>query len=366
MAWNDSNTVLLINSNTTDASTTFTDTSTGGTTHTITAVNDTQHKTTQKKFGTTSIYFDGTGDALTAPDSANWDFGSGDFTIDFWVYCAQAIGVYNEEFIMYYNGASKLSWFTRRNTDGTLNIFLSSNGTSWDFNQATSETITSDAWHHIAIVRTSNVIKPFIDGTLATLSSTAYSNTISTASDLLRICDSGPGSDVFEGYLDEIRISKGVARWTANFTPPATLFGNDAAHAHTIDQPSVVLILAILTANDSTHAHSPDQPSLLAIYELTVADSTHAHTTDTFLLIVIIEPADSTHAHSADAITSVVFFPIGEVIISFTGQSPSIEWTGTSPDIGLTGQIPSIEWTGTVPEIEFLAQSPSIAFSFDA
>ena len=157
--------------------------------------------------------------------------------------------------------------------------------------------------------------------------------------------------------IGEIEMMEAVA------TPLAV---NDSTHAHPIDQPSVVLILAILTANDSTHAHSPDQPSLLAIYELTVADSTHAHTTDTFLLIVIIEPADSTHAHSADAITSVVFFPIGEVIISFTGQSPSIEWTGTSPDIGLTGQIPSIEWTGTVPEIEFLTQSPSIAFSFDA
>ena len=175
-----------------------------------------------------SMYFDGTGDSLSIPDSNDWNFGNSDFTIDFWVYNSQAVGVYNEDYIMYFNGSSKFSWFLRRSTAGKLEVFFSSNGTSWDFNQSTSETITSNVWHHIAIVRDGNTIKPFIDGVLATFNSTTYTNSLSTAADLLRIADSGPSTDCFEGYIDELRISKGIARWTSNFTPPTEPYTTDS------------------------------------------------------------------------------------------------------------------------------------------
>lgn len=177
-----------------------------------------------------SYYFNGINDSLQVPDSTDWDFGTSNFTIDFWVYHDQAVSVYNEDLIMYFNGTSKFSWLIRRNTVGNLELFLSSNGTSWDFNQSTSEIITSDVWHHIAIIRDDNIIKPFIDGILATFSSTSYTNSLSTAADLLRIADSGPSTDCFEGYMSDIRISKGIARWTSDFAAPPVPYGDYSWH----------------------------------------------------------------------------------------------------------------------------------------
>jgi len=54
--------------------------------HAITTSGNTTHSTTQSKFDGGSIYFDGTGDYLSIPDSADWSFGSGDFTVDAWIY----------------------------------------------------------------------------------------------------------------------------------------------------------------------------------------------------------------------------------------------------------------------------------------
>ncbi len=75
-------TKLLIQSNNTDGSKNIEDTSIFG--KEVTVNGDVQHSTGANKLGNTSLYFDGTGDYLHLNDSADWDFGSGDFTIDFW------------------------------------------------------------------------------------------------------------------------------------------------------------------------------------------------------------------------------------------------------------------------------------------
>ena len=74
-------TVLLLHCDGTDGATTFTDSS--DTSHTVTANGNAQIDTDQSKFGGASGLFDGTGDYLSIPDSADWDFGTGDWTIDF-------------------------------------------------------------------------------------------------------------------------------------------------------------------------------------------------------------------------------------------------------------------------------------------
>jgi len=349
LAGNDANTVLLIHSDTSDEAVAFVDSGRGANCpHTVNRVGNTHHETDQQKFGTTSMYFDGAGDSLTVADNlTDFDFAAGDFTVDFWVYPTQNIGTYHEEWVMYFNGAAKLSWITRRNTDGTLQLYLSSNGTSWDFNQATSETVSSNAWHHIAIVRDGNVIKPFIDGTLATFGTTAYANSLSTSPDLLRIGDSGPGSDVYEGYLDEIRISKGVARWTEAFTPPLFEYGhlyvNDGAHVHTADSPSIIQILAILAVNDSSHVHTADSPTLLAIFDLLVNDAVHVHTADSPLLVVYLAVLDAIHSMSADS-PALSFIPAETLELIFTGKIPGIDFSATKPSIQITGKKPGVEF----------------------
>lgn len=83
MAFIDTYTKLLLHCDGTDGSTTFSDN--GVTGHTVTANGNAQIDTAQSKFGNASGLFDGTGDYLTIPDHADWNFGTGNFTIDAWI-----------------------------------------------------------------------------------------------------------------------------------------------------------------------------------------------------------------------------------------------------------------------------------------
>ena len=80
----DAYTKLLIHSDDTDGSTSFTDSSSSG--YSITAAGNSHHETDQAKIGQSSMYFDGSGDYISTPYSAYWNFGSGDWTLDFWAY----------------------------------------------------------------------------------------------------------------------------------------------------------------------------------------------------------------------------------------------------------------------------------------
>lgn len=86
----DAYTVLMLHMDGTDEGTTFTDSSTSA--HTVTANGQTNTEIGQSMFGSASGQFDGTDDYLSIPDSADWNFGNGDFTIDFWVYSINSSG----------------------------------------------------------------------------------------------------------------------------------------------------------------------------------------------------------------------------------------------------------------------------------
>ena len=219
---NDSDTKLLIHSNTTNGDTAFNDESAsnheiiknGGITHSdaITA-----------QFGTSSIYFDGTDDSLALPaDHADWDFGSGNFTIDAWVYVIETGGMLISKY--------------REGVDATFYIII--NPTNWSTYFYTSGTdgyitanITPDlnAWTHVAIVRDGDILKLYINGVEEASGSMTGALTHGTTSALtIGSNDNTTPSQFHHGYLDEIRISKGIARWTANFTPPIMPYCNES------------------------------------------------------------------------------------------------------------------------------------------
>jgi hypothetical protein len=82
---------------------------------------------------------------------------------------------------------------------------------------ASSITVTDNIWHHIAVVRSSNTVTIYIDGV------NAGSGTIGNIAEYANILSIGKqiGGDYYQGgWIDEVRISKGTARWVANFTPP--------------------------------------------------------------------------------------------------------------------------------------------------
>jgi len=200
-----------------DGSTTFTDTASGGT-HTWTASGNAQIDTAQSKFGGASGLFDGNGDYIWSADSSDWAFGSGDFTIDFWAKRTRS-GV--NEWIFGQGGPSLqqfwgMQWFT--NNYVYCNFRKASGGGLVQL-QSTI-TISDSNWHHYAYVRDGNTLRLFIDGVARGTANVTGQSQVDNAYKFAIGRLGEYNGYYFAGWVDEFRISKGIARWTSNFTPP--------------------------------------------------------------------------------------------------------------------------------------------------
>ena len=199
-----SNVQLLLHCNGTNGSTTFTDSSQNGLT--VTANGNSQISTAQFKFGGASAYFDGASNGIQAQNSA-LIIGTGEFTIEMWFYASSLDGG------LTYGGG---------NISGGYELGLYTSGLEfWTFGGSVVLTTTApstNAWHHVAITRdSSNVLRMFVDGALAD-STTGFTENLSR--NLLVIGTSRTGFYDFDGYVDDFRLTTGVARYTAAFTPP--------------------------------------------------------------------------------------------------------------------------------------------------
>jgi hypothetical protein len=181
------------------------------------------------KFGKGSLYLNGSGQDIYTTISSDFDFGTGNFTIDWWEYrlsttypagAVISIAASDTDYSSCYNASISVGWI-----ESSANRFFgSSTGSSWDISAGTSMGVPStNAWVHYALVRSGNTFYTFQNGVListATSSSTLYYNSS------YKVYIGGRGScstsslSYFTGYLDEIRITKGIARWTSNFPPP--------------------------------------------------------------------------------------------------------------------------------------------------
>ncbi len=181
--------------------------------HAVTLNGDAALNTGTYKFGSGSAYFDGNGDYLSIPDSDDWDFGTGDFTLDVWGYlesysegpCIMGRMLYSSPYPGYYWDVTggKLTFHTDDNTI----IAQSSND------------VPLNTWIHLAVVKNGSSLTLYINGNE---DGSGSISTIQNYATDLTIGHISPGGYVYNwnGYLDEIRISKGIARWTSDFTPP--------------------------------------------------------------------------------------------------------------------------------------------------
>lgn len=208
----DAATVLLLHCDGSDASTTFTDSSPSA--KTVTANGNAQVDTAQQKFGTGSGLFDGSGDYLSIPDSADWDFGTGDFTIDLWVRFS-AINQFNN---LVDRGNSARFELRVRGDTNVLDVFLE--GVDYTF----SWTPVINTWYHVAVTRSSSILRAFINGTQIGTSQNSSENIDGTNQVLVGNADDGTFTLGLNGWIDELRITKGVARWTSNFTSPTLAY----------------------------------------------------------------------------------------------------------------------------------------------
>ena len=205
------NVVLLCgNDNAADGSTTFVDQS--GSAHTLTATGNIQYDTAQAPTGmTSSILGDGSGDYLATSASADWAFGTGDFTVEFmlrftadqfamtgWTSAADA-SCWVPLFFF-----DELYWQTQ---PGVTNLYNRS-----------SVSIEDGGWHHVAVSRSGTSNRMFFDGTQQ--GATVSDSLDYDKQDMVILFAGQSGVQSLNGHVCCFRVTKGVARYTADFTPP--------------------------------------------------------------------------------------------------------------------------------------------------
>ena len=175
-------------------------------------VGNAQVSTSVKKYGTGSIAFDGTGDWLLGPNTTVQQLAAGDFTIEGWVYLS-AIGV---AYGIVSKGAAATGWSVNITSGNKLQFsYTASNLTG-----ATS--LAASTWYYVTVVRSGSAtgnVKIYLNGTLDATSGGAVTDNFNQTSSIY-VGASRTGTTALNGYIDDLRVTKGVARYTANFTPP--------------------------------------------------------------------------------------------------------------------------------------------------
>jgi hypothetical protein len=212
----------------------------------ILAEGGTAISTSIKKFGNSSIFFDGVNDYLQMQDSNLFDFGAGPFTVEAWLYRTSGGGSRLNSAVFSqgsYGTLTDTSFYLGAGTDG-LALYLSDTGTTWTATLLTNTALTLDTWTHVVWQRRfeqsadhsygNSYLEIYLDGILQGTPTLVGSNTIKVFNSSRKIMiGSQGGSDAFwKGYIDELRVTIGVSRYGgkgatgANFTSPVRPFSN--------------------------------------------------------------------------------------------------------------------------------------------
>ena len=212
---------------------------------TITANGQSAVSSAQSKYGSQSIVLDGAGDYLSIASNPDFGFGTGDFTIEGWFY---KTAVSTQYLFDTRSTLNENSIAVQSNGAGTLRLFV--NGA---FVLTSSNAHTNNAWNHLAISRASGVTRFFINGVVST---NTYTDTTDygTAKPFV-IGAQYNGTTAYNGYIDEFRVTKGLARYTANFTPPN--MHNDSTTVLLIDCEEGIVDVADLYLDVNLGAAKP-------------------------------------------------------------------------------------------------------------
>jgi YD repeat-containing protein len=202
---------------------------------TVAVTGDAKISTAQGRFGGSSMVFDGNDDYLSVPAGPgnNFSFGTGDFTIEGWFYLSSAGSGYRNLVVIPWGG----TYMSIRFGDGGFGSRLqfASDSTSFAplYSSEHTQASLAGAWHHVAFTRSGGLSRAFLDGNLLTLRNnnfsgppvTSWADTSNIAS-VAQAYVSHTGGAAWLGYVDDVRITKGVARYTASFPVPAQAFPN--------------------------------------------------------------------------------------------------------------------------------------------
>jgi len=210
----DNNVSLLLNGDGSDGSTAISDLSSNSLSLTIEG--NTQIDTAIKKYGTGSIKFDGNSDYIQLPNDDVLSMGTDDFTVELWVYSESSAndGFFRRFVTLAPDAPSSIQIGHIRSSaaSGGFVSYYASSGLS-----ITSTTDIRNAWHHVAVVRSSGTVALYVDGTSEGTPITDTNNKIYNDP---KIGSYNGTSGDMQGYIDDLRITKGAAVYTTNFTPP--------------------------------------------------------------------------------------------------------------------------------------------------
>jgi hypothetical protein len=214
----DANCLLLCHFDGTDGATTTTDSSSSG--HAITLAGDAQLDTAEKQYGTASLLLDGTGDYASIPYSADFAFGAGDYTVEFWIRCASVSG---DAYPLTVNDGAggNAGWGSAcfNLYDGRIGVGVHDGSMNWI--ESGPGFLSTGIWYHLAVCRSGTSVRFFVDGSQVGSTYNIGTNSVTNSSHGVGIGARGaygPVSAYFNGQIDEVRISN-VARYTADFTP---------------------------------------------------------------------------------------------------------------------------------------------------
>lgn len=168
----------------------------------------------QVKFGTRSGYFNGVDSRFTVPQNTDYAFGTGDFTVEMWIRPSTIAPTW-QGLVGTGPGAAANPYFALNL--GSPSIYYS------DTVIATGPAVTVNDWNHVAFVRSNGIITIYTNGVAG---SSIVDNTSLTNEAALHVGASTLNAQHFNGYMDDLRITKGVARYTENFAVPTEAYDN--------------------------------------------------------------------------------------------------------------------------------------------
>ena len=269
-------------------------------THTITNHGNISIDYSESSQGNSSIAFDGDGDYLSIPDSDNWNFGSGDFTIDTWVKFnnVQSCTIIDHR---RYSGGTDDAWSLRVTGNDEIQFYAR------DINQSIilnviSQPVVNDTWYHIAVVKDGISIKLYIDGIEEDNDSNPGVISNSTVDMFIGILMDTNGTPMngteFNGNMDNIRVTKGTALWTSAFDIEADLdYPGKTINTYVADSDTTsVLTMGVVEPLTSTinFTTESDGSLTLGIAEILGTSSTNVVAVDSVLTLGVVEPLTST------------------------------------------------------------------------
>ena len=230
----------LLPFNGTNGATSTTDLSDRG--HTVTFANTAQISTAQSKFGGSSLLLDGDSDYVDLPRATN-QLVSEDFTIEFWFRInsgagSETVGLFGS----YYTGGGGKGMLMQ--SSATYNqvffqwMYGSGSGTDWAYlnqTQGTRTALSNNTWYHVAVTRSGNTWRLFLNGTQE--DSVTQSGELTDSGSTTRLGSYGPSDSAshrLNGYIEDFRITRGVARYTSNFTAPTSAHPTSAGDVNNV------------------------------------------------------------------------------------------------------------------------------------